>query len=58
MTTKVLEPAGAAPVVPQVPASTYVRVDRTARTVVYWSLIGFGALIPFVGGFVGMIRAL
>lgn len=58
MTTTVLESAGLAPAAAPVPLSTFRRIDRTARAITYWSLVGFGVFAPLLGGLAGMIRAL
>lgn len=63
MTTKILEPAPLlpaelAPALPQVPATTLARVDRVARNVVFWGLMGIGSVLPVAGGLYGLVRSL
>lgn len=58
MTTTVLNAAGLAPAVATVPLSTFKRIDRTARAIAYWSLVGFGVVTPLVGGLAGLIKSL
>jgi hypothetical protein len=58
MTTTVLPSAGAAPAAAHVPLSTFKRIDRNARAITYWSLVGFGVFAPLLGGLAGLIKAL
>lgn len=58
MTANVIEPVDLAPALPQVPVSTFARVDRTARTVVYWTLMAIGTVVPLGGGLYGLLRGL
>lgn len=57
MSTQVPQSAGGAAALSPSPASMARRVNETAKTVVYWTIMGLGTSVPLVGGLIGLIRA-
>lgn len=51
MTTKVFEPTD---VVPEVPRGLASRINETAKTIVFWTIMGVGFVFPLVGAAVGL----
>lgn len=52
MSSEIVEPV-VAPELPSLPASTGTRINNAVKTVVYWSFIGLGCVIPPVLGLYG-----
>lgn len=52
MSSETVEPV-IAPELPSLPASAGARINNAVKTVIYWSFIGLGCLIPPLLGIYG-----
>lgn len=55
MTDEVLDTAGVPPIFAPVPTTTAGKINEIAKTVVFWTIMFFGLVVPPVLGLAGLI---